>query len=684
MATPQHDAPMIERLFFVLAAECVVVGLAIGVLDLPVNLVLVGAAVAAIFLVRRTRRVSARETMERSLREALTPLVGSSGGVRVNKWVKRSRRQVPLRVVLQFDAMAKDWDPKWVQQVVAIVESRTGSEYKIARHDSRARVIAFELDDSASQPEERTEKMVLEERAHTTMGELLGKEAKVSPHWQGDELASVTVRYPDETAVKLTSAMKRQHAERVVTAMLPGRWRAQWDVESSRVLFELRPPIPESVPHPYVPITDENRFKIPSGVTEDGHVTYWDLKSTVPHGLTIGKTGTGKTVQILGIVMEWALRGWAVWISDPKQIEFIGLKKWPNVQIVAVTVEEQMAMVVKAWNLMEQRYAEIVAGADEREFEPVLVMLDEYTDFISAVNHWWTENKPKGAPSKCPIFGMLGSLARKARSAKVHLLFGLQRPDAAFLGGEMRDNLGFRNSLGRLSPDGARMMWGAPYIGTSVPSKIPGRGMSMNSEGLPVESQSYWTPDPRRALRDRKEADLDILRSLLPREVKHKRLEFRIADEDDPMWIDDAGKSVYNAWQAIVEATTRVARDADDLIDLEELPAEEVVPAEEAAPKKERHLHLVGASSTDQDSGNDGYGHSTEIAADALRVGDLVNLDGVWVVVESAVADYEDEGVVSLSWRSDDDDAGDLTIDAEEYIEIRRPIESEELVGADA
>lgn len=667
----------------VLAGGGLIGGGALMLPDVPTASI-AACAIPPLALVGFTRwRSAKRRAVRDDLTEALAPLLGPALVVKCSRWEPKAFiHPRPGRIKITYSAGARDFDPKWLQQLLATVDSRVGIEYAMESHRSERKTIVLSTKKQEADELDDSPKAQLHQRATVTVTETLGKQSKAAYQWSGEELEGIDVTIPDEIAVKLHSRMKRQQIERVITAMLPGRWRARWDIESTpaRAHFEIRPSIPEGgVVHPAPVITDANRYLIPTGVTEDGVTTVWDLKSTVPHGLTTGKTGTGKTVDILGIVMEWTFRSWAAWIADPKQIEFIGMRKWPNVQAIAVTVEEQMALIVRAWDLMEKRYAQIVAGQDERDFEPLLLVLDEYTDLRSAITHWWAENKPKGGPAKCPIFGMIGSLARKARSAKIHLLFGLQRPDAEILSGEVRDNLGFRHSLGRLSPEGARMMWGAPYIGTSVPRKIPGRGIAMDADGDPVESQSYWTPDPRRALRDRKEGDLDILRSLLPAETTHPRFDILIDDEDAATWIDENGKSTYTAWAAIVEAHFRTSAHADEVIDLDAIPDDQEMGMEDAGheealpePRPDRHLRLV---TEDDDEEDDGYEPATTTTSDRLQEGDLVLLDDEWVVVESAIADLEDEGMISISWRTDDDDAGEIALDADETLTVRRATE---------
>ena len=138
---------------------------------------------------------------------------------------------------------------------------------------------------------------------------------------------------------------------------------------------------------------------------------------------------THNTVCLVGIIAEVTRRGWPVWLGDPKRVEFIGLRDWPNVQLVATTVPEQTAMVHRALDVMEYRYACIEAGeADEHSWDPLFVVLDEYRDFFGALRSWYARTKGKGAPTAAPVLEALGSLVRKGRTASVHFIIGTQRP----------------------------------------------------------------------------------------------------------------------------------------------------------------------------------------------------------------------------------------------------------------
>src|SRR5690606_37212625 len=98
--------------------------------------------------------------------------------------------------------------------------------------------------------------------------------------------------------------------------------------------------------------------------------------------LLVGSTGSGKTVAAHTLLVQASRHGWPIWVGDGKGTEFLGFQDWPNVQIVATIMPEIAAMVTKVRDIMEQRYRLVVSGqASRSDFEPLLVFLDEWTDF---------------------------------------------------------------------------------------------------------------------------------------------------------------------------------------------------------------------------------------------------------------------------------------------------------------
>jgi hypothetical protein len=416
----------------------------------------------------------------------------------------------------------------------------------------------------------------------------------------------------------------------------------------------------------------------------------------------VGKTfiPTHNTVTINGIVLEAAARGWPVWICDPKRVEFMGLRSWPNVQLVASTVEDQVAVIYRAWEEMEKRYALVETGhADEDDFEPLILVLDEYRDFVGAVTEWYGRVKVRGMPSKCPVFEKVTSLARKGRTARIHVVLGTQRPDSEFLGGgsgsggEMRDNFATRISMGRLSPQGAMMMWEAPYIGVSVPRGVPGRGTAVSDDDHPVEVQGYWTPDPRRAARAGDTEDLAVLERLRPTEVSHPALQVQLP-EDLLHPVDDEPR----LWEAVLAA---------ELVEVPELPPDPVAdrprqpaellaltaaPTPVAAPdiprsrpavaetRQDAGHDTVDAGAVDEPGPYDEYGLEEEVGVDRLNQGDLILVEDatqLWAVVESVEPDLDDDSLICIDWRADDDEFGSLSMPDDSLITTRRPLEQD-------
>jgi len=70
-----------------------------------------------------------------------------------------------------------------------------------------------------------------------------------------------------------------------------------------------------------------------------------------------------------------------VWVLDAKRVEFLDLRAWPNVQIVAGSIPQQVALIRRVWELMEYRYELIEDGkVTVNDFEPLVVFLDEFAE----------------------------------------------------------------------------------------------------------------------------------------------------------------------------------------------------------------------------------------------------------------------------------------------------------------
>ena len=130
-----------------------------------------------------------------------------------------------------------------------------------------------------------------------------------------------------------------------------------------------------------------------------------------------GGTGTGKTSTAHVLLGQFTQYGWPAWVLDAKRVEFLDFRTWPNVQIVAGSIPQQVALIRRVWELMEYRYQLIEEGkATVNDFEPLVVFLDEFAEFRSNLFEWYAQIKVKGDPTKPPTLAEVASLARKART----------------------------------------------------------------------------------------------------------------------------------------------------------------------------------------------------------------------------------------------------------------------------
>lgn len=671
-------------------------------------------ALASAGIVMATVCHERRQEITASAQASVERIAGPVHRFRARHW-RGGLVGAPQLVRFRYQPAAVVANKTWPGVGAAALTGVLGAKYRVSRHDPRLGRITLRL--TAPAPTEITNVEV--ERATTMMQLLFGQTASVQAASDGAVLTRVVVHH--ECGVKATFPIWRERVERVVTTMLEGRWRARWNLRTDTVTFELRPQIDNLIPRPAPSAVKEMASLIPLGVDEDGQVISWDMHSSLPHFLISGKTGKGKTNVLRGVVMEAAIRDIIVWACDPKRVELIGLRGLPNVQIVATTVEEQVVTVLQAWELMEERYAAITDGASEDEFDLLMLVIDEFAEFSRRVSQWWARIKTRGMPATCPVMEKFDSLVRLGRTAGIRVAIGIQRPDVRFFGesGEARDNFDARLSLGRLSADGSRMMWGSS-IGTSLPG-VRGRAIACTSDDNAVEIQTYWVPDPRRATTA---AERELLEQLCPkRPAKYPPLHITIPEPA----VDSKG--VPDVWGSIVDAVMEPNGEAD--LTSYEPPAEPddptvegPVPADDQRPTPSRppvatrdvaggqanepegrsativafprgrrprrvtngskraelqpqapaqsRMEPPFASSILDATGDDplaDYGPPTTVTPDEITDGELLELDpDRWVVVESVEQDFANDQEWILNWRSIEpgsDDSGSVMMPGE-------------------
>lgn len=643
----------------------------------------VGAGAASIVTGELRRR---RNDLSDRVLEALSAGLGmrqlDRRVLRLSSWTWGWPGQ-PRRVQIRYAPGVADWDPEWLAQIIGVLDARLMGRYKSVAHDrSRCRLSLALI--TGTEPEDAPVPAA-QVRAELAVKELIGATADVRSAEFSDDGRLTAFEVTHTVPSKLANIGYRNRIERAISTIHPGRWRALWDMENDWVRFEERPSLPRSVWIPPVPEDDPDDFAVAVAIDEDGHQVVW-RPAVVPHALLTGGTGTGKTSTARAILAQITARGWPVWVCDAKRVEFLDFRSWPNVQIVAGSVWQQIAVVQRTWELMEYRYQLIEDGlAHPSDFDPLVVFLDEYAEMRLNLLELYRQIKIKGDPTHPPTLAQVPSLARKARTARIHLVLSTQRPDVELLGsGEMRDNLGFRVSMGRLSPKGAEMMWENQAIGVSLPRGCTGRAMATHKDGRIVEVQCYRFPDMHAAEGTEERTLLDALR---PVEAQHPRLvivppeertfdayahaEWALASDRpdlDPLNVDpDQAAAAKALGSTLASLGLGVGKDA--------------VAHDDGTPFV---LRAVPSLDDDDAEGQDwspfeGYRSAESCAPESVEVGDLIEVEpGVWgVVEEEPLEDLTEPGCIALSWRGDDDESGYLSVPAEDLVMVRHQDEQE-------
>lgn len=405
------------------------------------------------------------------------------------------------RIVLNARFLAM-LDPARLESITAVLSRVEGTQYIVAAKKGKPGRYIF-----TPKPQKNTVKLSdkeqVEDRFTRAAKEVFGAGARVAYTWDDkDENYLVSADITGIKGMDVALTGKQNQAGARLVSQLPDKSFkfAAHPSEDRFTMFRSRP-LPGIVMPPAgvaQMMTDHNayrNFEVPLGVGPDGAQASW-RPSRDSHLLIIGGTGGGKTICEHGVIQGLTQALCRVWLVDGKEIEFLGYKKWRNVEFLAQDVDAQIRLVYLAHETMKERYNLIKLGKIRAEdLDPIALVIDEVTSFLSAVDQRYAETKVKGMRAKPPVQEWLGNLGRLARSAKIHLVFGMQRPDTTIIDGELRDNFGARISLGKLkSAAGSVMMWDNYAIGCQVPP-IQGRAVSL-IDGKPTMIQATLNANP--------------------------------------------------------------------------------------------------------------------------------------------------------------------------------------------
>lgn len=609
----------------------------------------------------------------------------------------------PSSLTVHYGRTVDATNPEWAAKLLAVANRELSDgtvEFKIDSVNNTRKKLVLKAVPTAEQQavneseDEKRERIITE-----AAKKLLGDESNA--RFVRDEQGVLTEIHIEHNRT-LELEMNPSSKARITRAMLtriPGSYRCNWDPHQDVLSFTRRKEFPAivSLPAHAQPMRQSfddgasykayKKFEILLGLNEEGQWATWNPTKDA-HLLITGRTGYGKTISLHNIIQQITQAGYRVWLCDGKWIELLGYDEWPNVELIANSVPTQIRMLKHIHEIMQERYTLLrKRQATVYDFDPIFFVCDELSEMKSNIADFYATHKEKGMPSKSEVDSWIGSLARLARKALIHMVVGLQRPDASLMNGETRENFGGRMSLGQMGRDASIMMWENASIGCAVPG-AKGRALAM-MHGEPTMIQSILAPNP-----DPKDSDYDAVKvkNNLPAHTLYtmktiKELEEKtqvhnqktdefeeaptpwtdyltapiLAADGEPIEISVRRSEALKAQLKVIEASAPA--EGEPTVDTVKMPAvtPEVVMASEAPE-----------ASAPEEFDNAVWGEEQTGSAQNLSESDLVEVEGEWVVVNSLVEDPFGSGDLILDYRTINGESGSFTMSQDQQLNTRK------------
>ena len=211
-----------------------------------------------------------------------------------------------------------------------------------------------------------------------------------------------------------------------------------------------------------------------------------------PHILVSGGTGSGKSVLISVLILEFLKRQSTVYIADPKNSDLGSLSHYFGNKYVATTPNNIARIVRVVVEEMHERYQvmrdnfQYGSNFTDHGFKPVWLIFDEMGAFQA------TGSDKKSRDIITEVMDGIKQIILLGRQSGIFILVSAQQVNASTtLSTELRDNLGLRIALGANSSEGYRMVLGSATPNNLKPIEVKGAGY-LYMQGSGKESAQYW------------------------------------------------------------------------------------------------------------------------------------------------------------------------------------------------
>lgn len=297
---------------------------------------------------------------------------------------------------------------------------------------------------------------------------------------------------------------------RTLEAGTAGNFDFTPDTVNDRIDATMRIGFPEKIPPPALPfpiarstadaVKLYKKFKFAIGVDQRGRrLAFSPIQ--YHHLLIIGGSGSGKSVFVRGLIESYRAAGFAVFLCDGKGTDYT-----THHDVVAAVSSETPEHVRMMHALVEElnrrrkkgRERKLAGDPNAMEFEPWLMVFDEFSDARDAIRTDYDENG-----SDKLFVKDLSSLLKLAREFRIHIILCSQDAYASSFPRSLVGNLGLIISLGKpekMTLDNAfpkSLQSRARQIGQSISKEMRGRGIVADpAAGTVIEFQSYYSYYP--------------------------------------------------------------------------------------------------------------------------------------------------------------------------------------------
>ncbi|NQP37045.1 otitis media-associated H10 [Streptococcus suis] len=210
-----------------------------------------------------------------------------------------------------------------------------------------------------------------------------------------------------------------------------------------------------------------------------------------PHILVSGGTGSGKSLLLSFLILEFLKRQSTVYIADPKNSDLGSLSHYLGSKYVATTPNNIARIVRLVVEEMQERYQymrnnfQYGTNFADHGYKPLWPLVDELGAFQAS----GTDKKSK--ETIVEVMDGIKQIILLGRQAGIFILVSAQQMRAETLNTDLRDNLGLRIALGANSNEGYRMVFGSATPDNLKPIEVKGAGY-LYMQGSGRENAQYW------------------------------------------------------------------------------------------------------------------------------------------------------------------------------------------------